>query len=90
MPQAFGGLGLFTCHLRHLRDDAGAMNLRTGTGNLGQGLDNVRTEAAVAPAGVRVVHCELSEGRNGVPFISECSVPSMIPAHSKHLPLLLN
>lgn len=53
----------------------------TGNGKPGQGLDNVRTEAALATAGIGVVARELSEGRNGVLFIFECSTPSMTTPH---------
>lgn len=50
-----------------------------GDGKPGQGVDSVRTEAALATAGIRGVARELSEGRNGVPFIFEHSTPNMAP-----------
>lgn len=62
-----------------LPDDSGEMNLRMGMGTPDHGLDRVKTEAPCGHSRGQGADWEVCEGRNGVSFILEHSMPSVVP-----------
>lgn len=79
LPLACEGLGVCTAVASVISVVLLGDKSENGNGKPGQGLGNVRTEAALATAGIRAVAHELSEGRHGDPFTFECSTPGITP-----------